>query len=73
MLSSKSITITLSAYFVVERSMVWPGMPCISISIGNVMRCSTSVGDMPGALMMTCTCGAEMSGKASIGRFSKDQ
>lgn len=37
------------------------------------MRCSTSLGDMPLALMMTCTCGAEISGKASIGNVLNDQ
>ena len=42
-------------------------MPCISISIGKAMRDSTSVGASPGALTITCTCGGEMSGKASMG------
>ena len=61
----------LSAYLVVERNTVCRGKPCISISIGNVIRLSTSVGDSPGALTITCTCGAAISGNASMGRLLK--
>ena len=69
--SSKSIMMLDSAYLVVERSTVWRGRPCISISIGKLMRASTSSGDMPGAFTTIITCGLEISGKASIGKVRK--
>ena len=70
--SSKSILMILNADLVIERSTVCLGKPCISISTGKVMRLSTSEGDKPGALMMICTCGDEISGNASMGSVLND-
>jgi hypothetical protein len=65
--SAKSSVMSVNAYLVVERNIVWLGMPSSSTSIGDVMRVSTSSGVMPGALMMILTCVGETSGNASIG------
>jgi hypothetical protein len=65
--SAKSSVMSVSAYFVIERNIVWFGMPSSSTSIGAVILVSTSSGVMPGALMMTFTWVGETSGNASIG------
>jgi hypothetical protein len=36
--SAKSSVMSVSAYFVIERSIVWFGMPKSSISMGAVIR-----------------------------------
>jgi hypothetical protein len=43
------------------------GRPAIAVSIANVMRCSASSGENPGASVLICTCTFVMSGTASIG------
>ena len=50
-----------------ERICSSRGNPPIWISMGRVMSFSTSGGDMPPALAMTCTCTLVTSGKASMG------
>src|SRR5690606_16019403 len=67
--SSKSTVMSVSAYFVIERSIACRGKPSSSTSIGAVMRVSTSSGVMPGALTITLTCVGETSGNASIGSW----
>ena len=48
-----------------ERISTSPGKPVIEVSIGTVMKRSTSVGGLPGASVATWTCTLVTSGKAS--------
>jgi hypothetical protein len=54
-------------YFDSERVPSSRGKPFITLSIGKLMRCSTSSGEMPGAAVLICTWTLVMSGTASIG------
>ena len=68
--SAKSRVMALRAYLEMERSTVWSGMPSSSTSMGWVISDSTSSGVMPGDLIISFTWVGEISGKASMGRFS---
>lgn len=46
-------------------------MPLIAVSIGNVIRCSTSTGDRADTAVLICTWTFVMSGIASIGKRPK--
>ena len=50
-----------------ERTVLTPGVPFTALSIGKVIRASTSSGESPGASVWTTTCGGANSGKTSTG------
>src|SRR3989304_3603425 len=51
-----------------ERVSMSPGSPAMTVSTGNVILCSTSRGENPGASVFICTWTLVMSGTASMGR-----
>lgn len=68
--SAKSTVTSLMPYLETERTMVLCGRPSSSCSTGVETRCSTSSGVMPGTLRITLTWVGEISGKASMGRWT---
>ena len=69
--SSKSMVMSAMPYLEMERTTRLLGMLKSSCSMGLTTRCSTSSGVMPGIFKMTLAWVGEMSGKASMGRFSQ--
>ena len=58
-----------SEFLLSERMSVTPGKPVMAISIGIVIKRSTSSGDFPGAGVAICTWIFVTSGKASMVSF----